>query len=273
MLLGRAPERARIDQLLSDARGGTSGAAIIVGEPGIGKTALLHYAVDRADGMAVLSARGVELEAEVAFSGLLELLRPVLDLVDDIPGPQAAALRGALALGPAAETERFNVGAATLSILAARAEKEPLLVVVDDAHWLDDSSAAALLFATRRFVADPIVILIACRASSNPALETAALPQMVVDGLGREAATALVERHARRAVPAGITERLFRATAGNPLALVELAAQTPRLGVDLPEGHVPLETSPVQRRCRRGDDEATLPLGRELVSELIGPNQ
>ena len=176
MLLGRAPECARIDQLLSDAREGTSGAAVVVGEPGIGKTALLRYAVDRAEGMVVLSAQGVELEAEVAFSGLLELLRPILHLVDDIPGPQAAALRGALALGPTVETDRFIVGAATLSILAARAEKEPLLAVVDDAHWLDDSSAAALLFAARRFVADPIVILLAGRAGSNPALEAAASP-------------------------------------------------------------------------------------------------
>src|ERR671914_2733450 len=200
MLLGRAPECARIDQLLSDARGGTSGAAVIVGEPGIGMTALLHYAVARADGMAVLSARGVELEAEVAFSGLLELLRPVLDLVDDIPGPQAAALRGALALGPAAETDRFNVGAATLSILAAHAEAEPLLVVVDDAHWLDDSSSSALLFAARRLVADPILMLLTLRPGEKPALETMGLPKLSVDGLDREAAAALITRHAGRAV-------------------------------------------------------------------------
>jgi DNA-binding CsgD family transcriptional regulator len=264
MLLGRTEECARIEQLLSDARGGTSGAAVVVGEPGIGKTALLNYAVDRAEGMAVLSARGIELEAEVAFSGLLELLRPIIHLVDDIPGPQAAALRGALALGPAAETDRFNVGAATLSILAARAEEEPLLVVVDDAHWLDDSSAAALMFAARRFVADPIVILLACRAGSNPVLETAALPQLTLNGLGREAAAALVERHARRAVPAGITDRLFRATAGNPLALVELAAQTPRLGVDFPEGQVPLETS-VERAFLRRADELSVEARRLLV--------
>jgi DNA-binding CsgD family transcriptional regulator len=264
MLLGRTEECERIEQLLSEARGGTSGAAVVVGEPGIGKTALLRYAVDRAEGMAILTARGIELEAEVAFSGLLELLRPIIHLVDDIPGPQAAALRGALALGPAAETDRFNVGAATLSILAARAEEEPLLVVVDDAHWLDDSSAAALLFAARRFVADPIVILIACRAGLKPALETAALPQLMLDGLGREAAAALVERHAARAVPAGISDRLFRATAGNPLALVELAVQAPRLGSDFPEGPVPLETS-VERAFLRRADALSIEARRLLV--------
>ncbi len=253
MLLGRTAECARIDQLLIVARVGSSGAVVVLGEPGIGKTALLRYAGDRAEDMAVLSASGIELEAEVAFSGLLELLRPALHLMDKIPGPQAAALRGALALGPTVETDRFNVGTATLSILAAGAEEEPLLVVIDDAHWLDDASTAALLFAARRLVADPIVMLLACRPGEKPALERAGLPQLVVDGLDREATTALVARHAGRAVPRGVVERLFQATAGNPLALQELAAEAPKLGVDLLEGPLPVETSIEQAFLRRTD--------------------
>jgi DNA-binding CsgD family transcriptional regulator len=253
MLLGRTTECARIDQLLADARQGTSGAVILLGEPGIGKTALLRYALDQAQEMAILSARGIELEADVAFSGLLELLRPILHLVDSIPGPQAAALRGALALGPSVETDRFNVGAATLSILAARAETESLLVVVDDAHWLDDSSAAALLFAARRLVADPIVMLLAYRTGEKPALERVDLPQLPVHGLDREDAAALVEQHAGRAVPRGIADRLFRASAGNPLALQELAAQAPRLGVDPLEDPLPVETSVEQAFLRQAD--------------------
>jgi DNA-binding CsgD family transcriptional regulator len=253
MLLGRTAECARIDRLLSDAIGGTGGAVLVMGDPGIGKTALLRYAVDRAEKMAVLSARGIELEAEVAFAGLLELLRPALHLVGDLPERQAAALRGALALGPAAEQDRLTIGAATLSILAARAEAESLLVVVDDAHWLDDSSTAALLFAARRLVADPILMLIALRPGEKPALETVGLPKLSLDGLDRQAATALMTRHAGRAVPRGIADRLFRATAGNPLALEELAGQAPKLGVDLLNDPLPVGTSVEQAFLRQAD--------------------
>src|ERR1700760_2900351 len=117
MLLGREAECARIKRLLADARAGTSGALVIAGDPGVGKTALLEHAAANATGMTVLSARGVESEAEVPFSGLLELLRPVLDRIASIPGPQAEALQGALALAPATERDRFAIGAATLSLL------------------------------------------------------------------------------------------------------------------------------------------------------------
>src|SRR5690242_9755996 len=101
MLLGRAAECGRIERLLADARAGTSGVLVIGGDPGVGKTALLEHAAARATGMIVLCARGVESEAEVPFSGLLGLLRPVLDRLGSIPAPQAGALRGALALAPA----------------------------------------------------------------------------------------------------------------------------------------------------------------------------
>jgi predicted ATPase len=94
MLVGREPERARIDALLGRARAGQGGALIVRGDPGIGKTTLLTYAEERAEGIRVLHARGVEAEAELAFSGLHELLRPLLDLIAEVPEPQAAALRG-----------------------------------------------------------------------------------------------------------------------------------------------------------------------------------
>src|SRR5689334_12656673 len=100
MLLGREEERLALDRLLGEARDGHSGVLALVGEPGIGKTALLAYAAGRADGMRVLRARGVETEAEVPFAGLSELLAPALAAFDRIPEPQATALAGALALGP-----------------------------------------------------------------------------------------------------------------------------------------------------------------------------
>ena len=127
MLLGRIDERLALDRLLAQARTGHSGVLALVGEPGIGKTALLGYAQERAEGMRVLRARGVESEAEIPFAGLLALLRPVLGALDRIPAPQADALAGALALGPASAGDRFAIGAATLSLLSASADDGPLL--------------------------------------------------------------------------------------------------------------------------------------------------
>ena len=142
--------------------------------------------------MTVLTARGIEAEADVPFCGLLELLRPILQCLERIPTPQALALRSALALGPAAATDRFIIGAATLSVLAAHAEESPLLVLVDDAQWLDASSAAALVFATRRLLADSVAVILALRTGEAPAIEAAGLPEVVLGGLDREAAGALL---------------------------------------------------------------------------------
>lgn len=113
------------------------------GDPGIGKTALLAWAAERAEGMGLLRARGVESEIELAYAGLLEALRPALGALDRLPAPQATALRGALGLGPAAARDRYLVGAATLSLIAAHAEDTPVVVLVDDVHWLDPSSSAS----------------------------------------------------------------------------------------------------------------------------------
>src|SRR5690349_9022672 len=154
MLLGRERELDEIARALAAARSGTSAALAFVGEPGIGKTSLLEHAAAQASGMRLLRARGIESEAQIPFASLLELLRPALGLADRIPGPQAVALANALALRHGPAQERFAVGAATLSLLAAYADQEPVAVLVDDAQWLDDSSAQALLFAFRRLVAD-----------------------------------------------------------------------------------------------------------------------
>src|SRR3954452_11248143 len=163
MLLGRGRERQALDELLVAAREGRSGSLAIVGEVGIGKTTLLEWASGRADGMRVLRARGIESEAQVPFAGLFELLRPALGYLDRIPEPQADPLAGALALRPARAGDRFAIGAATLSLLAAYAEEASLLLLVDDAHLLDVSSAEALLFAARRLVAEAIALVLAVR--------------------------------------------------------------------------------------------------------------
>src|SRR5690348_5621297 len=128
MLVGRDRERHEIERALDSARSGISATLALTGEPGIGKTALLDYAARRADGMRLLRARGIESEAQVPFGSLLELIRPALVMLEKIPEPQAVALEGALALRPGETQERFAVGAARLSVLAAYADQAPLAV-------------------------------------------------------------------------------------------------------------------------------------------------
>jgi DNA-binding CsgD family transcriptional regulator len=232
VLLGRDDERLALDRLLAEARDGRSGVLALVGEPGIGKSALLDYAGTQTEGMRVIRARGIESEAEVPFAGLAELLAPALGHLDRIPPRQAEALSGALALGPPATgTERFAVGAATLSLLSLFAEEAPLALLVDDAHLLDGSSAGALLFAARRLVADPIALVLAVREGEPSLLDGADLRVLRVPGLDRRDASVLLEREG---LHGDTLDRLYRATAGNPLALLELAPEGARLGA-LPE--------------------------------------
>jgi hypothetical protein len=230
VLLGREQERQEIDRALARAHAGASTTLALVGEPGIGKTALLDDAVGHATGMRLLRARGIESEAQIPFASLLELLRPALGLLEAIPRPQAVALEGALALRPAPAQERFAIGAATLSLLAAYAEQGPVAVVVDDAHWLDGSSAQALLFAFRRLVADPIAVLLAVREGESSLLDGADLPTLRIGGLTSEDAAALLPG----LTPAAAL-RLHGATAGNPLALLELEPDAHDLAL-APEG-------------------------------------
>ena len=218
MLLGREHERQKIGQVLAQARSGASAALALVGEPGIGKTALLDYAASQAAGMLLLRARGIESEAQIPFGSLLELIRPALVLLDQIPPPQAAALESALALRPGSAQDRFAVGAATLSLLAAYAEQGPVAVLVDDAQWLDGSSAQALLFAFRRLMADPVAVLVAVRDGEPSLLDGADLPMLRLTGLTSDEAAALMP-----GLAAESARRLHLATAGNPLALLELA--------------------------------------------------
>ena len=210
MLIGRDPELARIEQLLAGARLGTSETLVLAGAPGMGKTALLEHAVERAQGMLVLRARGVESEAEIPFAGLHALLRPAFDRLDGLPQPQAAALRAALGLAPGVGGERFLIGAATLSLLAALAEERPVLVAVDDAQWLDESSFGAILFAARRLFADAVAIVIATRAPGGD------LPTLALEGLDREASAEVLSRHAGAPAVARRRRTALRGDLGQP---------------------------------------------------------
>jgi len=223
-LLGRDGEREAIGRLVENARLGMSGTIVIMGEPGVGKTALLEDALAGLEGMRVLRATGLEAERHLPFAGLLQLLRPALDRVDGLAGPQAAALSGALGVSEAApgSGDRFMIGAAVLSLLSRYAEEAPLAVVVDDLHALDLPSAEAVLFAARRLAADPVVVLATARSPEADRL-VAGLPVLRLAGLDDHASAALVNRAAGGPLTPGRLKPLLTLAEGNPLALLELA--------------------------------------------------
>src|SRR6266508_876350 len=163
MLVGRSLEIAAVDRLISDARSGRGGALVVRGEAGVGKSVLLEQARAAADGFLVLQAVGIESEAELAFAGLHQLLHPVIDRVDTLPAPQAAALRAAFALSDETVAERFRTSLGALGLLAAAADERPVLCLADDAQWLDQASAAAIVFVARRLEAERLAIVLAAR--------------------------------------------------------------------------------------------------------------
>ncbi len=149
-LRGRRREREALDRLLAGVRAGESQVLVVRGEAGMGKTALLHYLLERASDCRVARAAGVESEMELAFAGLHQLCAPFLDGLERLPGPQRDALATAFGLSSGEPPDRFLVGLAVLSLLADAAEQQPLICLVDDAHWLDRVSAQTLAFVARR---------------------------------------------------------------------------------------------------------------------------
>ncbi|MFC4040859.1 LuxR C-terminal-related transcriptional regulator [Dactylosporangium siamense] len=222
MLWGREADRAATGSVLDRARAGHSAVLVVRGDPGIGKSALLDDAAAAATGMTVLRCSGVETEAEVPFASLHQLLAPALARATNLPDVQQAALRGALGLGPAAGGDQLLVGVAALSLLAELAEERPVLCLIDDAHWLDRSSAQALRFVARRLQAEAVAMLLGAR--DEFALE--GLPEHRLAGLDPSTADALL-RQLRPDLPQRIRVRLVRDSAGNPLALRELPRGAP----------------------------------------------
>ena len=237
LLHGHAAERARIERLLADARSGLSGVLVICGAAGSGRTALLAHAVERAHEFEVLRTTGVEDESQISFSGLDELVSPVIGLVAEIPAPQRDALNAAFDLAPSTRLARGAVFRAVLSVLAAAAESRPVLCVVDDAHLVDPASISALAFAARRVNVEGIAMLFA--VDDEAASSFTGLERLYLDGLDPEAARELLEEHACAEVASDVARRITDAAGGNPRALVEAAAA---LSADELAGRAPLPT-------------------------------
>jgi DNA-binding NarL/FixJ family response regulator len=224
MLIGRDKEVERIAALVAAAREGRSGALVVRGEPGIGKTALLEHARSLAgDDMLVLEARGIEAESELPFSGLGDIAGPLLHLRPQLPPVQALALGQALALEDSGTPPRFAVPAALLGLLGTAAEERPLLVLVDDAQWLDAPSVEAVVFAARRLRDEGVALVLTIRdATPGLDVDTSGLDVVRPEPLSdREAATLLRQAHGDR-VRGTVAADVATAASGNPLALLEL---------------------------------------------------
>src|ERR1700749_904312 len=181
-LLDRDRERAGLDRLVAERRGGQGRVLVLRGEPGIGKTALLGYLSAAAEGCRIARIAGVESEMELAFAGLHALCAPLLGRLGHLPVPQRDALNTAFGRSGGSPPDRFLVGLAVLSLLADAAEEQPLICVVDDAQWLDRVSVQTLAFVARRLLAERMGLVFALRESGDDH-ELEGLPEIVIEGL------------------------------------------------------------------------------------------
>jgi DNA-binding CsgD family transcriptional regulator/tetratricopeptide (TPR) repeat protein len=230
LLLGRDRDLAELYKLV-DGIEDRGGALVVRGEAGIGKSALLAAASERAldRGVTVVPTTGALSEARLAFAGLHQLVLPLLGGLDLLPDPQRQALESAFGIAEGDAPDLFLIGLATLGLVAERAAETPLLLVVDDAHWLDRASSGVLQFVARRIESDPAVLLFGVREGLPSSFADADLPGLRLAGLDQDASNALLDLGAA-ALPADLRRRILEEAAGNPLALIELPAAAAELG-------------------------------------------
>ena len=215
-LFGRKREREVLDRVLDGGRGGV---LVVHGEAGVGKTALLEYAVEAGREFRVARTSGVEAETELPYAAVQQLCSPFLDLLDRLPEPQHEALGVAFGLSRGSAPDPFLVGLAVLGLLSEAAQERPVLAVVDDAHWLDHASARALAFVARRLLAEQIALLFATRQVDEALRD---LPELLISPLRHRDARALLESVLPARLDEAVLERIVVETGGNPLALLEL---------------------------------------------------
>ena len=222
-LRGRRKECDTLSGLVASVQSGRSQVLVLRGEAGIGKTALLEFLVNRAEGCRVGRAAGVESELELAYAGLHQLCRrsSYLDRIGTLPVPQREALGTVFGLQPGPVPDRFLLGLAVLTLLFEVAEEQPLICVVDDAQWLDQASAQTLEFVARRLAAEPVGLVFAVRETDKEP-KLAGLPELRVRGLAIDDAAALLESAVPGTLDSRVRDRILAESQGNPLALLEL---------------------------------------------------
>jgi len=220
-LTDRRTERDTLEGLVDTVRAGESGALVVRGDPGVGKTALLDHLAKRASGSGcqVARATGVQSEMELAFAGLHQLCAPMLNRAERLPEPQRDALRTAFGIAAGPPPDRFLVGLAVLSLLSGVAGERPLICLIDDEQWLDRASAQALGFTARRLAADPVGLVFAAR---DPSADLAGLPELEVGGLRDDDARVLLDSALAGPLDPRVRDLIIAETRGNPLAMLEL---------------------------------------------------
>jgi DNA-binding CsgD family transcriptional regulator len=253
VLVGRSDDCGALDVLVEAIRQGLSRSLVILGEPGIGKTRLLEYVAQAADGVRTVRIAGLESELRLGFAALHRMLVPFLDRVGLLPAPQREALDSAFGLTAGPPADRFLVSMSVLTLLAEIAAEQPLIWLVDDAHWLDRESVEVLGFVGRRLHAESTGLLFCAREASPGLAALNGLPTRHLSGLEPAAARALLAATVSGPLNARVAARIIDETGGNPLALRELAAH---LTPDQLAGRSPLP----QR----------LPIGRRLQEHFLG---
>src|SRR4051812_5306838 len=224
-LLGRAAELRSVDDLLAAVRSGRGAALVLVGEPGIGKTILLRHAAAAAGDVRTLLVVGAESERQLGYAGLHRLMLPHLNRLGRLPVPQRAAVSAAFGLVTGPTPDRFLVGLGALTLLADVAVGQPLLCVIDDAHWLDPESLEAVAFIARRVHADRIGLLVALRDEDAAGIPLHGLPTLHVRGLSSADSRSLLSRATTGRLDDAVAGRVAVETGGNPLAVLALAEQ------------------------------------------------
>ena len=230
---------------MAEVRAGQSRVVVLRGEAGVGKTALLGYLTEHAEGFRTARAVGVESEMEIAYSGLHQLCRPMLDLVERLPPRNDGALATVFGVGEGPPPDRFLVGLATLSLFAEAAEQHPLVCIVDDAQWIDQASAEILGFVARRLLAERVALVGAARTGIGDGV-LAGLPELAVGALGDADARALLLENLIGPLDAVVCDEIVAESHGNPLALLEFprtwTASELAGGFALPESHPAADT-------------------------------
>ncbi|WP_266377488.1 helix-turn-helix transcriptional regulator [Streptomyces canus] len=251
-LVGRHRDCAALDDLLVGLRQGSSRVLVVRGEAGIGKSVLLEYVAAQASRMKVTWARGIEADMELPYASLHQLCAPFLDKLGELPGPQRDALRVAFGMAAGDPPDRFLVGLAVLTLLTRASETRPVLVLVDDAQWLDQVSLQTLEFVARRLLAEPVAMAFAVRDPEGQAA-LSGLPALRISGLDTAAAGELLEAAVGGRLEKRIRDRFVAEMHGNPLALLEFSRgrSAAELAYGLNASSSPNVQAPVASRVER----------------------